>query len=403
MINRNFYLNKIKNFIDTDLIKVITGMRRCGKTTMLKLIIKDLKNNKQIPEENIFFISFESSKYKWINGTEELDEIIFKLTENINEKIYLLFDEIQNVKGWEKSVVSYMLDINCDIYVTGSNSNLLSGELATHIAGRYIEFRIYPFSFNEILSYQSKSRKLNRYDELELFEEYKEYGGLPYLQQLKDGKIDYINNVYDSILLKDVVSRYDVRDIDFLERLIYFLIDNIGHIFSANSISKFFKHEKRKTNPEKILNYIKLLRNALLFSQVKREDLKGKEILSVNEKYYLMDHGFYKALIGDNDHNEGQKLENIVFNELLRRGYEITVGIYGDLEIDFVCKKNNYVIYVQVSETLKGEITREREFTPLLKIKDNFPKYIITEDLTDYSKHGIRNINIIDFLKDESI
>ena len=403
MINRDFYLNKIKNFIDTDLIKVITGMRRCGKTTMLKLIIEELKNNRQISEENIFFISFESSKYKWIDNPKELDEIIFKLTENRNEKTYLFFDEIQNVKGWEKSIVSYMVDIDCDLYITGSNSNLLSGELATHLAGRYVEFRIYPLSFNEILTYQSKRKDLNKYEEIELFEEYREYGGLPYLQKLKDGKTNYINNVYDSILLKDVIRRYDVRDIDFLERLIYFLIDNIGHIFSANSISKFFKHEKRKANPEKILNYIKLLRNALIFSQVKREDLKGKEILSVNEKYYLMDHGFYKALVGDNDHNEGQKLENIVYNELLRRDYEITVGIYGDLEIDFVCKKNKYMIYVQVSETLKGEYTREREFRPLEKIKDNFPKYIITEDITDYSKHGITTINIIDFLKDESI
>lgn len=403
MIKRDYYLNKIKNFIDLDLIKVLTGMRRCGKTTMLKLVIEELKNNRQIPEENIFFISFESSQYKWINNPEKLDEIIFKLTENINEKTYLFFDEIQNVTGWEKSIASYMIDINCDIYITGSNSNLLSGELATHIAGRYVEFRIYPFSFNEILTYQSNNRKLNKYDELELFEEYKEYGGLPFLQQLEDGKIEYINNVYDSIILKDVIRRYSLRDIDFLERLIYFLIDNIGHIFSANSISKFFKHENRKANPEKILNYIKLLRNALLFSQVKRENLKGKEILSVNEKYYLMDHGFYKALIGDNNHNEGQKIENIVYNELLRRDYEITVGIYGDLEIDFVCKKNNYIMYVQVSETLKGEKTREREFTPLQKIKDNFPKYIITEDMTDYSKHGIKSINIIDFLKDENI
>ena len=257
MINRDFYLNKIKNFIDTDLIKVITGMRRCGKTTMLKLIIEELKNNRQISEENIFFISFESSKYKWIDNPKELDEIIFKLTENRNEKTYLFFDEIQNVKGWEKSIVSYMVDIDCDLYITGSNSNLLSGELATHLAGRYVEFRIYPLSFNEILTYQSKRKELNKYEEIELFEEYREYGGLPYLQKLKDGKTNYINNVYDSILLKDVIRRYDVRDIDFLERLIYFLIDNIGHIFSANSISKFFKHEKRKANPEKILNYIK--------------------------------------------------------------------------------------------------------------------------------------------------
>ena len=266
------------------------------------------------------------------------------------------------------------------------------------------------YNDKEYMQRVSQIIDLNNYDITDfdyyqqlLFEDYKEFGGLPYLQQLNKGKIDYINNDYDSILLKDVVRRYDIRDLDFLERLIYFLIDNIGHTFSANSISKFFKHEKRKANPEKVLNYIKLLRNALLFTQVKREDLKGKEILSVNEKYYLMDHGFYKALIGDNNHNEGQKLENIVFNELLRRGYKITVGIYQDYEIDFICKKNNRIIYVQVSETLKGEETRKREFKPLMKIKDNYPKYIITEDITDYSKQGIINLNIIDFLKDESI
>ena len=403
MIDRPFYMDKINEFVDTDLIKVLTGMRRCGKTTMFKLIIKELINKYHIPEDNIFNISFESTKYKWIENAEKLDEIVWELTEKINGKSYLFFDEIQNVKGWEKSINSYMVDLDCDLYITGSNSNLLSGELATYIAGRYIEFKIYPFSFNEILIYKSQNKKLNRFEELQLFEEYKEYGGLPYLQQLNKGKMDYINNVYDSILLKDVVRRYDIRDLDFLERLIYFLIDNMGHMFSANSISKFFKHEKRKANPEKVLNYIKLLRNALLFTQVKREDLKGKEILSVNEKYYLMDHGFYKALVGDNNHNEGQKLENIVFNELLRRGYKITVGIYQDLEIDFVCKKNNQVLYVQVSETLKGEKTRKREFRPLMKIKDNYPKYIITEDITDYSKQGIININILDFLKDETI
>ena len=403
MIDRHFYIDKINEFVDTDLIKVLTGMRRCGKTTMLKLIIKELKNNYHIQDDHIFLISFESTKYKWIENSQELDELVFNLVENINAKLYLFFDEIQNVKGWEKSINSYMVDLDCDLYITGSNSNLLSGELATYIAGRYVEFKIYPLSFNEILTYKNQDKTLNKYEELELFEDYKEFGGLPYLQQLNKGKIDYINNVYDSILLKDVVRRYDIRDLDFLERLIYFLIDNMGHTFSANSISKFFKHEKRKANPEKVLNYIKLLRNALLFTQVKREDLKGKEILSVNEKYYLMDHGFYKALIGDKNHNEGQKLENIVFNELLRRGYKITVGIYQDYEIDFICKKNNRIIYVQVSETLKGEETRKREFKPLMKIKDNYPKYIITEDITDYSKQGIINLNIIDFLKDESI
>ena len=401
MLIRDNYLNQIRPYIDKDLIKVITGMRRCGKTTMLKQIMEELKNN-NIKDENIIFISLESRKYKQLRFSDELDEIVYALISESGEKKYIFIDEIQNVKDWEKSLNSYMVDLNCDLYISGSNSNLLSGELATHIAGRYIEIKVYPFSFKEILQYKNKL-DTSKYEKFDEFDEYLEYGGLPYIQELEEGKIGYLSMLYDTIILKDVVKLYDVRDIDFLERLVDFLIENIGHLFSANSISRFMKHEKRKSDPDKILRYIKLLRNALIFSKVKREDVKGKEILSVNEKYYLMDHGFYKALIRDNTHNKGQKLENIVYNELIRRGYKVTIGIIGEYEVDFVCKKEDNTIYVQVSEKLINETTINREINSLLKINDNFPKYILSLDNDDYSRNGIKHMHIIDFLLDENI
>jgi predicted AAA+ superfamily ATPase len=400
MVKRELYLNKIKNLIDKDIIKVITGIRRCGKTYMLNLIIDELRN-RGIKKENIFYITFESSQYNQINNDLELTELIKKLTQNIQGRIYLLFDEIQLVKNWERSINSFRVDYDCDIYITGSNSNLLSSELATLLTGRYMEIKMYPFSFNETLDYykEEKNIEITKETEKEIFKDYITYGGLPFTLKLdKEDKINYLQDVYNSIILKDIINRYEIRNIDMLERLILFLIENIGNSFSANSISKYMKNEKRNISVETITNYLNYFINAFILTKVSREDLIGKKLLTINEKYYLINTGFYKTFIGNNK-NQGKLLENIVFNELILRGYNVTVGKVNNLEIDFICKKQDQKYYIQVSQSIMDENTLKREFKPLMEIKDFYPKYILTLDDWNYSSDGIIHMNIIDFLK----
>ena len=389
MVKRELYLSKIRRLIDLDIIKVITGVRRCGKSYMLNLIIEELQK-RGINKENIFLINFDSVKYHNIKNSNQLNDLILELVKNTNGKIYLFFDEIQNVENWEKSIAAYKIDFDCDIYVTGSNSKLLSGELATHLTGRYIEIKMYPFSFKEFLDFkQSNGNKL--------FDEYLKYGGFPFIFQLNpEDKLQYLNDLYNSIVYKDLIARYDIRDINLLERLVSYIADNIGNTFSAKSISDYLGNVSNKT----VYNYLSYLENACLISKVKREDLQGKRLLKVQEKYYIVDHGFNKALIDKKDEDWGRLLENIVYNELLRRGYEITVGKVNGYEIDFVCKKPNKKIYVQVSYILGDDSTIEREFKPLLMIKDNYPKYVISLDQLDFSRNGITHLNLLDFLTD---
>ena len=393
MVKRELYLSKIRRLIDLDIIKVITGVRRCGKSYMLNLIIEELQK-RGINKENIFLINFDSVKYHNIKNSNQLNDLILELVKNTNGKIYLFFDEIQNVENWEKSIAAYKIDFDCDVYVTGSNSKLLSGELATHLTGRYIEIKMYPFSFKEFLDFeQSNGNKL--------FDEYLKYGGFPFIFQLNpEDKLQYLNDLYNSIVYKDLIARYDIRDINLLERLVSYIADNIGNTFSAKSISDYLKHEKFNVSNKTVYNYLSYLENACLISKVKREDLQGKRLLKVQEKYYIVDHGFNQALLDKKDEDWGRLLENIVYNELLRRGYEITVGKVNGYEIDFVCKKPNKKIYVQVSYILGDDSTIEREFKPLLMIKDNYPKYVISLDQLDFSRNGITHLNLLDFLTD---
>ena len=389
MVKRELYLSKIRRLIDLDIIKVITGVRRCGKSYMLNLIIEDLQK-RGINKENIFLINFDSVKYHNIKNSNQLNDLILELVKNTNGKIYLFFDEIQNVENWEKSIAAYKIDFDCDIYVTGSNSKLLSGELATHLTGRYIEIKMYPFSFKEFSNYKRSNGN-------ELFDEYLKYGGFPFIFQLNpEDKLQYLNDLYNSIVYKDLIARYDIRDINLLERLVSYIADNIGNTFSAKSISDYLGNVSNKT----VYNYLSYLENACLISKVKREDLQGKRLLKVQEKYYIVDHGFNQALLDKKDEDWGRLLENIVYNELLRRGYEITVGKVNGYEIDFVCKKPNKKIYVQVSYILGDDSTIEREFKPLLMIKDNYPKYVISLDQLDFSRNGITHLNLLDFLTD---
>ena len=393
MVKRELYLSKIRRLIDLDIIKVITGVRRCGKSYMLNLIIEELQK-RGINKENIFLINFDSVKYHNIKNSNQLNDLILELVKNTNGKIYLFFDEIQNVENWEKSIAAYKIDFDCDIYVTGSNSKLLSGELATHLTGRYIEIKMYPFSFKEFSDYKRSNGN-------ELFDEYLKYGGFPFIFQLNpEDKLQYLNDLYNSIVYKDLIARYDIRDINLLERLVSYIADNIGNTFSAKSISDYLKHEKFNVSNKTVYNYLSYLENACLISKVKREDLQGKRLLKVQEKYYIVDHGFNQALLDKKDEDWGRLLENIVYNELLRRGYEITVGKVNGYEIDFVCKKPNKKIYVQVSYMLGSDSTIEWEFKPLLMIKDNYPKYVISLDQLDFSRNGITHLNLLDFLTD---
>lgn len=400
MIKRKFYLEKIVKLIDTEDIKVITGVRRCGKTVLLKQIIDELEN-RGIASENIIYMSFESSKYKNIRNNDDLDEFIFSKTNNLNGKIYLLFDEIQKVKNWEVSLNSYRVDLECDIYITGSNSQLLSGELATLISGRYISINMLPFSFKELIQYYDEMHE--NIDEIKLFEQYLSYGGFPGLLNYEnEEKEKYLYDLYSTIVLNDILYKNKVKDLDLLERLMEFMISNIGQLFSANSISKYIKNENRKTTPHTIINYMDYARNAFIFYQIKRENIKQKRKLLISDKYYLVDSGFYFIFNGSTQRNWGQLLENIVFLELIRQGYSITIGKIQDLEVDFVCRKANQIKYIQVSQSILDENTRKREFKSLEKISDSYPKYVISMDSFDFSANGIIHLNIIDFLKSEN-
>lgn len=400
MIKRKFYLEKIVKLIDTEDIKVITGVRRCGKTVLLKQIIDELEN-RGIASENIIYMSFESSKYKNIRNDDDLDEFIFSKTNNLNGKIYLLFDEIQKVKNWEVYLNSYRVDLECDIYITGSNSQLLSGELATLISGRYISINMLPFSFKELIQYYDEMHE--KIDEIKLFEQYLSYGGFPGLLNYEnEEKEKYLYDLYSTIVLNDILYKNKVKDLDLLERLMEFMISNIGKLFSANSISKYIKNENRKTTPHTIINYMDYARNAFIFYQIKRENIKQKRKLLISDKYYLVDSGFYFIFNGSTQRNWGQLLENIVFLELIRQGYSITIGKIQDLEVDFVCRKANQIKYIQVSQSILDENTRKREFKSLEKISDSYPKYVISMDSFDFSANGIIHLNIIDFLKSEN-
>lgn len=400
MIKRKFYLEKIVKLIDTEDIKVITGVRRCGKTVLLKQIIDELEN-RGISSENIIYMSFESSKYKNIRNDDDLDEFIFSKTNNLNGKIYLLFDEIQKVKNWEVSLNSYRVDLECDIYITGSNLQLLSGELATLISGRYISINMLPFSFKELIQYYDEIHE--NIDEIQLFEQYLSYGGFPGLLNYEnEEKEKYLHDLYSTIVLNDILYKNKVKDLDLLEILMEFMISNIGQLFSANSISKYIKNENRKTTPHTIINYMDHARNAFILYQIKRENIKQKRKLLISDKYYLVDPGFYFIFNGSTQRNWGQLLENIVFLELIRQGYSITIGKIQDLEVDFVCRRANQIKYIQVSQSILDENTRKREFKSLEKISDSYPKYVISMDSFDFSANGIIHLNIIDFLKSEN-
>lgn len=391
-------MQRIRPFMNTDLIKVFTGIRRAGKSVMLELVKNELKES-GISEENFLCINFEQFSNSQFLDVESLYKKITDFQKNTKGKIYLFFDEIQEVDGWEKCINSCRIDFDCDIYITGSNAKLLSGELTTYLAGRYVEFVIYPFSFAEF--FEMNRLKNPNVDKSTCFMQFLKTGGMPFLSNFPDddsAKSQYLIDVYNSVVLKDVVKRNNIRDVDTLERIVAYAFSNIGHIFSATSLSKYFKSENRKISHDTILNYLKFCSDAFLFYKINRYDLEGKKIVTVNEKYYCADHGLREALFGKNIQNIDQVLENIVCLELLRRNYKVYVGKKGDLEIDFIAEKQGKKIYIQVAYLFANEETIKREFSVYNFVKDSYPKYVVSMDDLDFSQNGIIHKNIKDFL-----
>ena len=384
-----------------DLVKVLTGIRRCGKSVMLDLIKEELLAS-GVESSQIVSINFENMSNAHLCTAAALHDEILRRASEIRGKVYLFFDEIQEVEAWEKCINSFRVELDCDIYITGSNARLLSGELATYLAGRYVEFVIYPFSFAEFIElYHTVCPDA---DIRQCFNKYLTAGGMPYLSNLRyddAASRQYLRDLFNSVELKDIVKRGNIRDVDMLERIVAYITSNIGTTFSATSISKYLKNEGRSISPETVLNYIRACMDAFLFYQVKRQDLQGKKILTVNEKYYVADHGVREAVFGGNRKDINLVLENIVYMELLRRGYTVTIGKAGDQEIDFVCEDQGNKLYVQVAYLLASEDTIQREFGVYSRIRDNFPKYVITLDEFDMSRDGIRHRNIRDFLLEQ--
>lgn len=401
MIKRESYMRRIRPFIGTELVKVLTGIRRCGKSVMMGLIQEELLSS-GVDGSQIISINFENMSNAPFCTAAALHDEIIRRTAGIKGKVYLFFDEIQEVEAWEKCINSFRVELDCDIYITGSNAKLLSGELATYLAGRYVEFVIYPFSFAEFVELYHTIHP--EADTRQCFNRYLTLGGMPYLANLRYDETasrQYLRDLFNSVELKDIVKRNNVRDVDMLERIIAYVTANIGTVFSSTAISKYLKSEGRSVAPETVLGYLKACTDAFLFYQVKRQDIQGKKILTVNEKYYVADHGVREAVFGGNLRDINLVLENIVYMELLRRGYTVTVGKVGDKEIDFVCEQQGQKLYIQVAYLLASEETIQREFGVYSRIRDNFPKYVVTLDEFDMSRDGIKHCNIRDFLLQE--
>ena len=397
MIKRERYMKRIRPFIGNDLVKVITGMRRSGKSVMLELI-KDELRQQGISDTQFITFNFESlSNAKYCNA-EALYNELKKRISSVQGKCYLFFDEIQEVSDWEKCINSARIDFDCDSYITGTNARLLSGELATYLGGRYVEFTVYPFSFEEFLACRTMHGEVNINEE---FRTYLYTGGMPFLANLNNNRqaeTQYLSDLYNSIILKDVVQRNGIRNVDLLERIITFVLANVGHTFSARRISEYLKSEKRTVAPDTVLNYIKACCEAYLFFKISREDIPGKKILSVSEKYYVADHGLREAIFKGNERDIDQLIENIVCMEIIRRGYSVSIGKISDKEIDFIARKGRDRLYIQTAYILNSPETVEREFGVYDRVRDNFPKYVVSMDEFDMSRNGIRHINLRDFL-----
>ena len=385
-------------YVDTPFVKILTGVRRCGKSTILKMIMERLKTERNIPEDRIISCRFDSMEYEDMTAKQ-----IYTLLKNQlspTGKTYLFLDEVQEVKGWEKVVNSLASDFDVDLYITGSNSRMMSSEIATYLTGRYISFRIFTLSFGEYLMFKSKFANVGE-PKAELAN-YVRLGGFPatHLQAYSQDEIyTIVRDIYNSTIFSDIVKRNQVRKIDQLERVVKYTFNNVGNTFSAKSIADYLKAERRSLDNETVYSYLEKLEKAYLLHRCSRYDLQGKEILKTQEKFYLADVALRYSVLGYNADSVASSLENIVYLELCRRGYTVNVGKTGDSEIDFVAVRQNEKIYVQVTQEINSEKTEKREYSRLLEIPDNYPKFVLTTDtFAGGNYEGIKTMHIADFL-----
>ena len=397
MVIREKYLKRMIDAKDTEFIKVITGVRRSGKLTLL-LMFKDYLVHHHVKEKNIIYINFESAMYDDIKNYKDLYQYIQKRIKD--SKVYLLLDEVQNVEAWEKAINSFKVDFDIDIYITGSNAYLLSSELSTLLSGRYIEIKVYPLSFKEYLVF-------NQYDNQNIedkFYEYLRYGGLPAITLIKNNDelvLSYLNDIYNTIVKKDIIDRNNIKDSALLENIIKYLVTNIGSSISANKISDYLNSNKivEKSNHQTIDNYLNMLEKSFIMYKADRTDIRSKSLLKTLGKYYISDTGIRNIILGFRNIDEGHLLENVVYLELLRRGYRVNIGKTNDYEVNFVAEDPNDIKYFQVTKTLLSDEVKEREIRSLESIDDNYEKIILTMDKPisrDYN--GIKVMNIIEWL-----
>ena len=398
MIERPLYLDKIMPFVDTPFVKILTGVRRCGKSTILKMIIKKLREEKHVDDEQILSYRFDSMEYEDMTTKELYLELKSKIIQS--KKTYLFLDEIQEIEGWEKVVNTLASDFDVDIYITGSNSRMMSSEISTYLTGRYISFHIYTLSFEEYLMFKKSYTTLK--DLKQEFSQYVRLGGFPatHLQDYSQDEVyTIVKDIYNSTIFSDIVRRNQVKKIDQLERVVKYTFNNIGNTFSAKSISNYFKSEQRKIDNETVYSYLEKLQKAYILHKCSRYDLQGKDILKTQEKFYLADVSLRYSVLGYTVDSVAASLENIVYLELKRRGYDVYIGKIKDKEIDFVATKQNEKIYVQVTQEIKSEKTQKREYEQLLEIRDNYPKYVVMADnFAGGNYEGIKTMNIVDFL-----
>lgn len=402
MYARNIYLDKIKPFIKTPVIKIITGMRRVGKSFFLKLIIESLKQA-GTRDGNILYIDKERLDFDFIRDYTDLNTFVEKKFAGISGDKYLFVDEVQEISEWERTINSLLNKGDVDVYITGSNAHLLSSDLATLISGRYVEFPIYTLSFAEFLMFRGE----NKQDRGVEFMNYLRFGGLPAIHHFpltEEVVFQYIQSIYDTILLKDIIKRNNIRNVHILENINRYIFDNIGNIFSAKKISDYFKSQRLQVGVETVQNYIGYFLTTFAAYKVQRYDIKGKRILEIHEKYFVGDVGMRHALLSFRDTDLPGVLENIVYLELRRRNYNVYIGKLGEYEIDFIGEKEGKKVYIQVTYLLASPEVMEREFSPLRQIKDYYPRYVLSMDpLMESNQSGIKRINIIDFLLSDEI
>lgn len=398
MIDRPLYVDKIMAYVDTPFVKILTGVRRCGKSTILKMIMERLKTERNIPEDRIISCRFDSMEYE--DMTAKQIYTLLKDQLSSTGRTYLFLDEVQEIRGWEKVVNSLASDFDVDLYITGSNSRMMSSEIATYLTGRYISFRIFTLSFGEYLMFKSKFANVGE-PKAELAN-YVRLGGFPatHLQAYSQDEIyTIVRDIYNSTIFSDIVKRNQVRKIDQLERVVKYTFNNVGNTFSAKSIADYLKAERRSLDNETVYSYLEKLEKAYLLHRCSRYDLQGKEILKTQEKFYLADVALRYSVLGYNADSVASSLENIVYLELCRRGYTVNVGKTGDSEIDFVAVRQNEKIYVQVTQEINSEKTEKREYNRLLEIPDNYPKFVLTTDeFAGGNYEGIKTMHIADFL-----